>query len=84
MVRDYLRERVFERPVELDDKVILRRLAENDAQQLVVGAFQQAIRDAVDRGARADDRGERVPRLRHAGVPLVARDRRGASARSST
>lgn len=45
MVRDYLRDRVFERPVELDDKVILRRLAENDAQQLVVGAFQQVIRD---------------------------------------
>ena len=45
MVRDYLREQVFERSVELDDKVILRRLAENDAQQLVVGAFQQAIRD---------------------------------------
>jgi type III restriction enzyme len=45
MVRDYLRERVFERPVQLDDKVILRRLAENDAQQIVVGAFQQLIRD---------------------------------------
>ncbi|MDQ3572069.1 MAG: DEAD/DEAH box helicase family protein [Actinomycetota bacterium] len=45
MVRDYLRERVFEEPVQLDDKVILRRLAENDAQQLVVGAFQQVIRD---------------------------------------
>lgn len=45
MVRDYLRERLFVEPVELDDKVILRRLAENDAQQLVVGAFQQVIRD---------------------------------------
>ena len=45
MVRDYLREQVFEQPVELDDKVILRRLAENDAQQIVVGAFQQVIRD---------------------------------------
>jgi len=44
MVRDYLRERVFERPVELDDKVVLRRLAENDAQQLVIGAFQTVIR----------------------------------------
>jgi len=44
MVRDYLKERVFERPVELDDKVILRRLAENDAQALVVGAFGEAIR----------------------------------------
>jgi type III restriction enzyme len=44
MVRAYLEQRVFERPVELDDKVILRRLAENDAQALVVGAFQQAIR----------------------------------------
>ena len=44
MVRDYLKERVFERPVELEDKVILRRLAENDAQALVVNAFREAIR----------------------------------------
>ncbi|MFN2627985.1 MAG: hypothetical protein ABR569_05025, partial [Gaiellaceae bacterium] len=44
MVRQYLEERVFERPVELKDKVILRRLAENDAQALVVGAFRDAIR----------------------------------------
>ena len=44
MVRDYLEQRVFERSVELDDKVILRRLAENDARALVVGAFQEAIR----------------------------------------
>jgi type III restriction enzyme len=44
MVRDYLKERVFERPVELDDKVILRRLAENDAQALVAHAFLTAIR----------------------------------------
>jgi len=32
MVRAYLEQRVFERPVELDDKVILPRLAQNDAQ----------------------------------------------------
>lgn len=44
MVRDYLRQRVFARPVELEDKVILRRLAENDAQALVVSAFSDAIR----------------------------------------
>jgi len=44
MVRDYLEQRVFERPVGLEDKVILRRLAENDAQALVVGAFRDAIR----------------------------------------
>jgi type III restriction enzyme len=44
MVREYLRKRVFERPVELEDKVILRRLAENDAQALVVGSFRDAIR----------------------------------------
>ncbi len=44
MVRDYLEQRVFERPVELEDKVILRRLAENDAQALVVVAFRDAIR----------------------------------------
>jgi type III restriction enzyme len=44
MVRAYLEQRVFERPVGLDDQVILRRLAENDAQALVVGAFRDAIR----------------------------------------
>jgi type III restriction enzyme len=33
-----------QRPVELEDKVILRRLAENDAQKLVVDAFTAAIR----------------------------------------
>jgi type III restriction enzyme len=44
LVRDYLQNRVFDRPVELADKVVLRRLAENDAQQIVVGAFQKAIR----------------------------------------
>jgi len=44
MVRDYLKQRVFERPVDLEDKVILRRLAENDAQALVVAAFRDAIR----------------------------------------
>ena len=45
LVRDYLRDRVFEREVDLNDKVVLRRLAENDAQQIVVGAFQKALRD---------------------------------------
>lgn len=44
MVRDYLQARVFTHPVDLADKVVLRRLAENDAQQIVVGAFQAAIR----------------------------------------
>ena len=44
LVRDYLRQRVFDREVDLADKVVLRRLAENDAQQLVIGAFQKAIR----------------------------------------
>jgi type III restriction enzyme len=45
MVRDYLQERMFDRPVDLNDKVILWRLAENDAQQIVIGAFQKVIRD---------------------------------------
>ena len=36
--------RIFEHPVELEDKVVLRRLAEADAQALVVGAFRDAIR----------------------------------------
>ncbi len=44
MVRDYLRERIFTDSVELDDKVILRRLAEADAQALVTNAFRDAIR----------------------------------------
>jgi len=44
MVRDYIREQLFEGPVELDDKVILRRLAENDAQQIVATAFAKVIR----------------------------------------
>ena len=38
-----LLQRAFEERVELDDKVILRRLAENDAQALVVAAFRDAI-----------------------------------------
>jgi type III restriction enzyme len=45
MVRDYLQQRTFVQPVDLNDKVVLRRLAENDAQQIVVGAFQKVIRD---------------------------------------
>ncbi len=45
MVRDYLKVRLFEQPVELDDKTILRRLSENDAQALVVNAFLAAIRE---------------------------------------
>ncbi len=45
MIRDYLKLRVFDEPVELDDKVVLRRLAENDAQALVTGAFVRAIRE---------------------------------------
>jgi type III restriction enzyme len=45
MVRDYLKERVFEQSVDLHDKVVLRRLAENDAQKLVVDAFAAAIRE---------------------------------------
>lgn len=44
MVRDYLRERIFERAVDLNDKIVLRRLAEADAQALVVNAFREAIR----------------------------------------
>jgi len=44
LVRDYLSQRVFDRPVDLADKVVLRRLAENDAQQIVIGSFQKSIR----------------------------------------
>ncbi len=44
LVRSYLERRIFAEPVELDDKVVLRRLAENDAQELVKQAFADAIR----------------------------------------
>jgi type III restriction enzyme len=44
MVRSYLERKVFDRPVDLADKAVLRRLAENDAQQIVVSTFQAAIR----------------------------------------
>jgi type III restriction enzyme len=44
LVRSYLESRIFEERVELDDKVVLRRLAENDAQELVKKAFAEAIR----------------------------------------
>lgn len=44
LVRGYLELRVFEAPVGLGDKVVLRRLAENDAQELVRRAFAEAIR----------------------------------------
>ena len=78
MVRDYLKERVFERPVDLDDKVVLRRLAENDAQELV-GRARSCDGDprAGDHRARADDRRERPPGLGDATVPVVAEDGRG-------
>jgi type III restriction enzyme len=44
LVRSYLESRIFEEPVELADKVVLRRLAENDAQELARQAFAEAIR----------------------------------------
>lgn len=44
LVRSYLESRIFAEPVKLDDKVVLRRLAENDAQELVKQAFAEAIR----------------------------------------
>lgn len=43
LIQDYLSHRVFTRTVDLADKVVLRRLAENDAQALVIGAFRSAI-----------------------------------------
>jgi type III restriction enzyme len=44
LMRDYLRTKVFAVEVELDDKVVLRRLAENDAQTIVTSSFQKALR----------------------------------------
>jgi type III restriction enzyme len=43
LVRDYLRVRVFDREVDLGDKVVLRRLSENDAQHIVVSSFKAAL-----------------------------------------
>lgn len=43
LIRTYLQARVFDREVGLDDKVVLRRLAESDAQKIVTEAFRQAI-----------------------------------------
>jgi type III restriction enzyme len=62
MVRDYLQERVFDRAVDLNDKVVLHRLAENDAQQIVVGAFQKVIRNLSieEREATIEERAFRV------------------------
>lgn len=45
LMRDHLRTRVFEEDVALDDKVVLRRLAENDAQATVISSFQRTLRD---------------------------------------
>lgn len=61
-VEDYLRERTFERNVDLDDKVLLRRLAENDAQQTVIGAFGKVIRGLAieQREATIEERALRV------------------------
>jgi type III restriction enzyme len=44
LMRDYLRTKVFAVEVALDDKVVLRRLAENDAQAIVTTSFQKALR----------------------------------------
>lgn len=62
MVRDYLREQVFDERVDLDDKIVLRRLAENDAQQIVIGAFRDVIRDLSieEREATIEERAMRV------------------------
>lgn len=45
MVRAYICGQLFEEPVALDDGVVLKRLAENDAQQYVASAFQKVIRE---------------------------------------
>ena len=44
VMREFLQNEVFEREVELDEKVVLRRLAENDAQAIVTNAFQKTLR----------------------------------------
>jgi type III restriction enzyme len=44
LMRDYLRTRVFDDDVGLDDKVVLRRLAENDCQASVISSFQKTLR----------------------------------------
>jgi type III restriction enzyme len=46
LVRDYIRTRLFEHPVELEDKIILYRLTEGDARAAVSEAFRHAINNA--------------------------------------
>jgi type III restriction enzyme len=45
LVRDYLATKLFERPVELGNKVILYRLTEGDARAAVTEAFREAINE---------------------------------------
>jgi hypothetical protein len=45
LVRDYLTTKLFERPVELADKIILYRLTEGDARAAVTEAFRAAINE---------------------------------------
>ncbi len=60
MVRDYLKERVFEHPVDLDDKVVLRRLAENDAQAACRRRLRRR-RSVSSRSSSANPRSPRAP-----------------------
>ncbi len=45
LVRDYIATKLFERPVDLADKVILYRLTEGDARAAVTEAFRSAINE---------------------------------------
>ena len=77
MVRDYLKERVFERPVELEDKVDPAPPGRERRPGARVGAFRRGNPRAGDHRARADDHRERLSGVRHPAVPLVAPDGRG-------
>ena len=77
MVRDYLEQRVFERPGgtrRQGDPAPARRERRPGARRRRVPRRDPR---AVDHRARADDRGDRAAGLGDAAVPVVARDRRG-------
>lgn len=50
-VRDFLREHLFDRPVDLEDPVILRNLSEPEVTKLLFDHFRKAINDLTIRDA---------------------------------
>src|SRR5207248_7660325 len=66
LVRDYLSTKLFERPVELADKIILYRLTEGDARAAVTEAFRVAINE---RSVTTEDAKIEAPPLQVSATP---------------